>query len=243
MQLKLRRSQRDAGLISTSVVFCLDARAELDPRERDSLTRYKLYDQVIYNSEAAQRSLDKSVAGTNEGTTAGLVKGVFHLAMTALRLNVTVRSLERGQHIECKSLDELIAAEDAIKQACQNLKVYLDIAATFDGSEVIFDYSEDEPQVIAQAIRPEPILMPAAAQLAPVQPMQSLPPPDSPSPSRDPEYYEEGRPYDGQGNSDGFGDWPRDVSDATEFEGRPAKFAAITAGVVILILLLAMCHG
>jgi hypothetical protein len=160
MQLKLRRSQRDGGLVAKNVIFCLDARAELTHFERDNLSRYKLYDQVIYNSEAAKRQLDKSVAATSEGTATGLLRGVVHLALTALRLNITIRSLERGHHIECKSMDELLAAEEAIMEACRNLKVYLDVAATFDGSEVVVEFATGEPVAVAASGSPEPILAP-----------------------------------------------------------------------------------
>jgi hypothetical protein len=164
MQLKLRRSQRDGGLVAKNVIFCLDARAELTHFERDNLARYKLYDQVIYNSDAAKRQLDKSVAATSEGTATGLLRGVVHLALTALRLNITIRSLERGHHIECKSMDELLAAEEAILEACRSLKVYLDVAATFDGSEVLVDFATGEPVAVAAATPPEPILAPATTQ-------------------------------------------------------------------------------
>lgn len=57
MQLKLQRSQREGGVVSKSVIFCLDARVEFTPAEQASITRYKLHKQVIYNSEAAQKHL------------------------------------------------------------------------------------------------------------------------------------------------------------------------------------------
>src|SRR5579863_8194062 len=170
MQLKLRRSQRDAGIVSTSVVFCLDARADLTPQERSNLARYKLYDQVIYNSEASRRHLEQSAAANADGTARGGLKALAHVAMAAVRLNVTVRSLERGQHIECKSMEELLAAEEAIMQACQTLKTYLEAAATFDGSEMVIDFAGAEPLVVAQAIRPEPILAPPMVELTATPP-------------------------------------------------------------------------
>jgi hypothetical protein len=40
-----------------------------------------------------------------------------HVALTALKLNIMVSSLERGHHIACKDLDELLAAEDAFYTA------------------------------------------------------------------------------------------------------------------------------
>lgn len=77
------------------------------------------------------------------------------MAMAALKLNITIGSLQKGQHVECKSLDELLAAEDAILTACKNLKAFLETAATFDGREVLIDFDTAEPVIIAEATRPE----------------------------------------------------------------------------------------
>ena len=54
MQLKLRRSQRDGGIIARNVIFCLDARVEFTSEEQRHITRYKLQNEVIYNSEESQ---------------------------------------------------------------------------------------------------------------------------------------------------------------------------------------------
>ena len=60
--------------------------------------------------------------------------------MMALTLRVTVDSLMSGQHIECKDLDELIGAEAAIRDACENIKAYLETAVTFDGREEVVEF-------------------------------------------------------------------------------------------------------
>jgi hypothetical protein len=181
MQLHLRRSQRDGGVISKSVIFCLDAQAGFTPEEDENIRRYKLHNQCIYNSEASKRMLDRADAA-GDGSTRGALKSLAFSAFAAMRLNITVSSLSRGQHIECKSLDELLAAEDALYEACRNLKMYLDTAATFDGREVVIDYSQPEqPQVVAQAqpaqilvATPSPIAAaPQAAISAPAQTVEA----------------------------------------------------------------------
>src|SRR3546814_10949521 len=58
--------------------------------------------------------------------------------------------------MECKSLDELLGAEDAIMTACQNLKAYLQAASTFDGRETLIDFDGDVPTIVAQASTPNP---------------------------------------------------------------------------------------
>lgn len=62
MQLKLKRTQRDSGVISKAVIFCLDARIEFTHAEAQDISRYKLANQMLYNSEASKRLLEKSAA-------------------------------------------------------------------------------------------------------------------------------------------------------------------------------------
>ena len=62
MQLKLSRSQKSSGMLSKSVVFCLDARADLTQEERHLIDKYKLGSQVIYNSAASAKHLANASA-------------------------------------------------------------------------------------------------------------------------------------------------------------------------------------
>jgi hypothetical protein len=166
MQLKLQRSQRDAGVMSKTVIFCLDARVTFTDAEAADIKRYKMEKQVIYNSEAARRLLDKS-QGQNDGSAIGGLKSLATLAMAAMNLNISIGSLRNGQHVECKSMEELLGTEEAIMTACQNLKGYLGLAATFDGREVVVDFDQDEPTVTATA--------PAPLAIAPPQAQAALP--------------------------------------------------------------------
>ena len=157
MQLKLVRSQRESGVISKSVIFCLDARVQLTAEEQASINKYKLGGQVIYNSEASKRHLDAHQGALASGTAGGIAKSFVSLAMAALNLNITINGLQNGQHIECKSLDELLAAEAALMEACTNLRAFLDTAATFDGREVLIDFNGKEPALVSAA--PPPMLV------------------------------------------------------------------------------------
>ena len=172
MQLKIKRSQRDGGVISKIAIFCLDARVEFTGEEKRHIARYKLGREVIYNSEASKRHHEKGESNLGSGTV-GNLKALGSFVLARLNLNISIDSLERGQHVECKSLDELMGAEDAVMTACQNLKGYLDLAATFDGREVLFDFATGTPELVAAAIAPSPALV--------VDP-PSLPPPPLPPP-------------------------------------------------------------
>ncbi len=151
MQLKLKRSQRDTGVMSKTVVFCLDARVEFTPEERARLVKYKLHKQVIYNSEAAQKHLMNAGMAAATGSIVGGLKSLGSVAFAAMNLNISIETLEKGQHVECKSMDELLQAENAILTACENLKAYLDTAMTFDGREVLVDFAQGSPEIVAQA--------------------------------------------------------------------------------------------
>jgi hypothetical protein len=172
MQLKIKRSQREGGIISTNVIFCLDARVEFTPDEQRNITRYKLHNQVIYNSDASTRHLDRADAQRGDGSSIrGSLKSLVSVALAAMNLNISISSLQRGHHIECKSMDELLGAEDALVDACKSLKTYLDIAATFDGREVLVDFGSDGPAIVASAT-------PAPMTVVPASPAPALPPPE-----------------------------------------------------------------
>lgn len=165
MQLKLQRSQRMGGILAGTVVFCLDVRADYTEDERRNINKYKLGGQVIYNSQAARKHLER--AGAHLGRTqnrgdlkdqfGGLAHGAFSMALAKMSLNISIASLGRGHHIECKDLDELLEAEDTVREACKNVTRYLQVAETFNGSEVVVEYENGEEKVhIAQ---PTPALI------------------------------------------------------------------------------------
>lgn len=133
MQLRLRRSQKTSGLLSKAAVFVIEARAQLKHEEMENIRKYNLGKEVIYASQTAQASAEKAQAGE------GLFKTLVAVAVNRLSLVITIDSLTRGQVIEGKDLNEIIMAENALMAACQNLKTYLEAAATFDGREAVVD--------------------------------------------------------------------------------------------------------
>lgn len=154
MQLKLKRSQRTGGLMGGKVIFGLDARADLSADEQSLVKKYGLGKLVVYDSEARQKHqgaayghFDNAGSGPLVATGGSVARslwsnarGLASAAMMALSLRVTVDSLVSGQHIECKDLDELLGAEGAIRDACGNLKAYLETALTFDGREEVVEF-------------------------------------------------------------------------------------------------------
>lgn len=169
MQLKIQRSQRNAA-ITGKVIFCVDARIFLTAEEQANVSRYRLGSQVIYNSQASRKHLERADVAGREGS---YWKSLASVAMAAMNLNITIDSLQRGQHIECKDLDELLAAEEALMDACNLLRSYLQTASTFDGREVVVDFSGQEPQAVSKPVPLPPPVMPPPS-VAPAS--QSAPP-------------------------------------------------------------------
>ncbi len=232
MQLKIKRSQREAGLISKTAVFIIDARVVFTANEERNVQRYKLWNEHIYSSESAKKSWINAEL-SKDGSTSGGLKTLTHSILAAFKLNVTVRSIHSGQHIECKNLDELIFAEECIKTACKTLREYLDVASTFNGSEVLYEYQDGEVAVIARSIAPEPALITApgpdqhtsnsSSDIADAEYEEYSPESDTSGPDYD-------QASNGQSSSDGgdWGDWLNN--------NLPVVAAAI--GVLLLFLVI-----
>lgn len=179
MQLKIKRSQRDGGIIGKTAIFQLDVRAEYTAQEQVDIKRYKLHNQAVYNSEASKRHLAQAALHA-DGSAVGELKALGFSILHRMKLNITVKSLADGHHIECKDLEEMIGAEEALVDACKTLKQFLDTAATFDGREVVIDFPGEMQIAIAASATPGPALIaspdapPPSSGAAP-----ALPPPQS----------------------------------------------------------------
>ncbi len=139
MKLYLRRSQREGGLLGGKVVFGLSARIDPSAEESMLIKRYKLGKLICYSSETHQKHAQNAQESLTSGTISGLAKGLARVGMAALSLRCTIDSLVNGQSIECQDLIELLGAEEAIVQACNNAKAFLATAETFDGREVVIE--------------------------------------------------------------------------------------------------------
>jgi hypothetical protein len=156
MALRLKRGERVGTL--GKIVFTLDARIDVSAENRALIEKYKLGDRVIYESANREKYRDKAlrnVANTQDqpGLFASPGSQVWGLAKTlgrvgaaainasfsALSLRVTVNSLMSGVHIECKDMNELLDAEESIRQAGQNLKNEIATATSFSGQEDVID--------------------------------------------------------------------------------------------------------
>jgi hypothetical protein len=141
MQLKLRRSQKTTGMISKSVSFVLDARAELSAEESAAVKKYGLGNQILYAS-AKSKAHAETAMSVDPTTGGGFLRGIAAAAMSRLSLNISIDSLTKGHHIECKDLEELLGAEEAIQNACQAIRGYVELAQTFDGREIVIDFEK-----------------------------------------------------------------------------------------------------
>lgn len=147
MLLKIKRSQRTGGVFANKALFALDIRADYSPEERDSINRYKLGGDVVYSSEGAKRHAARADSHLASGTGGGLAKGIMSMALSSMNLNITIASLQQGHHIECKDMSEVLEAESTLREACKNITSWLDAAKTFDGREIVVEYTGGQEQV------------------------------------------------------------------------------------------------
>lgn len=153
MQLRI---QRKGGVFGGKIYFALDVRAEYSAEEKADINKYEIGGEVVYNSQAAKRHLDAMGQKLDDGGFKGIAGAFGSLALAKMNLNITIASLARGHHIECKDLGELADAEQALYTACKNLRANLKLAASFDGSEVVIDFKDEEPTVVpAQPVQLE----------------------------------------------------------------------------------------
>jgi len=139
MQIKITRSQRKGGIMGGKIIFMLDMRAEYTEKERETINKYNLGGEVIYNSADAQKHLEDAGNKLADGKILG---GFVSVAMARMKLNITILSLKEGVHIECKDLAELLEAEKTVREACQNLVGYLSVAQSFDGRVDVVEINE-----------------------------------------------------------------------------------------------------
>ena len=131
MKLILQRSQKSGMMGVGKITFGLDARAQLTGEEAGYVKTYKMGKEVLYHK--AKISADAQMSDRFLGF-AGLAAT---FAARALDLTITVDSLVKGQHIDCKDIIEMRAAEEQLKEACGVFKEVLESAAHFEGEEVI----------------------------------------------------------------------------------------------------------
>jgi hypothetical protein len=200
MQLKLTRSQRETGLMSKTAQFIINARVQLTAEEQACVQRHKLGRQTIYDSQAKSQLMERSALARASGVTGinhnadpfGILasvgtsimsnafagaKSLAFSALASMKLSITINSLAQGQHIECKSLDELIGAENAIMTACQNLKAYIDTAARFDGHDELYDFATGQPVLIASSSPAMRLIEPPTSPMYIEAPVASNQPP------------------------------------------------------------------
>jgi hypothetical protein len=153
--IKTRRSKKRKGLWRKTI-FVLDARMAVSPDIRKEIAEYDLGGLIVYDSLArkhhteqmkARHEATKQKTGWREPIekqVLGLVKFMFRTVLVVisatrvgLAVRVTVASLMKGAHIECRSLNELLTAEEAIAKAGGSIRAFIDEARTFDGREEI----------------------------------------------------------------------------------------------------------
>lgn len=125
MKLVFSRDQKSTGLISKSIAFTLDVRADLTPEEETWVRQYKMGGTVLYQKYEI----------TDPGK--GLLGLASRLGYKALNTEITVDGLAKGRHFECKDIIEMRTVEEQVKDAARVFREMLETAAHFGGEEVV----------------------------------------------------------------------------------------------------------
>ena len=133
MKLKLRRSQKSGmtGNITFKLFFIVD----LNDEEAAALRTYKFGRLIVYETpKGAAASEGLRSAGGLGGIGRGLAATI---AAKATNQILSVNDMVDGKEIICKDINEMIAAEEQIRDACLSLSRVLYMCMHFDGEEII----------------------------------------------------------------------------------------------------------
>ncbi len=145
----------------------LDARLDLNPEEQTLLNKYEtqLFDLVLYDSDARvqhEHSAQERYQAAAESAEAvplfpdindipsaignffsslwNLGAGATHDVISTLSLQLTLRSLLAGLHVESESMHEILYIAGKMKLAAEDLSEVFHLALTFDGSEDLSEH-------------------------------------------------------------------------------------------------------
>ncbi|MCC8977576.1 hypothetical protein [Bradyrhizobium acaciae] len=123
MFLILRRDQRRS--LTGKVIFRLDVHAEIEPAEMKCIEHYRLKSTVLYTKHIV----------VERGR--GLLGLISRLLFRALNISISVGDLVHGKRVECRSIIEMLAVEDQVREAAKTFKLVLNAATHFGGEEAI----------------------------------------------------------------------------------------------------------
>ena len=136
MKLKLRRDQKSGmtGKVSFKLFFIVD----LDAGEAAALKKYKFGKQIVYETPKGAAANEGLMMAVAAGGLGGMGRGLAAtIAAKAFDHILTVNDMVDGKEIVCKDIDEMIAAEEQIRDACTSLSRILYICQHFEGEEII----------------------------------------------------------------------------------------------------------
>ncbi len=136
MKLKLSRSQKTGltGKVSFKLFFIVD----LDADEKAALAKYKFGKHVVYETPKGAAASEGLRNAMDAGGIGGIGRGLASaIAAKAFNQILTVNDMVNGKEIACDDINEMIAAEEQIKDACNSLSRILYMCRHFDGEEII----------------------------------------------------------------------------------------------------------
>lgn len=146
MQLYIKRSQRDKGLIFKKTIFMLDVRLDLTADELHLMKKHKFFKEVIYRSLADRRHTEKlfNAGRVYRNQLFLLIVMIVRYIAKLISSRCTYKSLYKGQHLACADLFELSENEQSLHSACERAITYLDAIRRYDGRENLYAFTSKE---------------------------------------------------------------------------------------------------
>lgn len=127
MQLIVRRNQ-DRGLLG-GVSFTLDVRVALNEDEQALVKKYKVQKMTLLKKEGGLLGSLINEAVKEKSSVMG-----FFLERSQ---SMTIDTLQKGITTKAKDVSVLLEQEEMARDVCKNLKMLLNVMASFGGEEVI----------------------------------------------------------------------------------------------------------
>ena len=127
MQLIVRRNQ-DRGLLG-GISFTLDVRVVLNEDEQALVKKYKVQKMTLFKKEGGLLGdlVKKAVKDENS------IMGLF----LERSQSMTIETLQKGVTTKAKDVSVLLEQEERAREVCKNLKIFLNVMASFGGEEII----------------------------------------------------------------------------------------------------------
>ncbi len=136
MKLEIKKSKKKG--LTGKIKFSFSAMAILTSEEKRLIEEFNSGKIILFEFEKASSGV-ANVIGAGLSSTR-LPSDVANIVFSFGTGKVSVNDLVHGKTVDCSDIQEIMAAEESMKRACQTLVVMLDEMKNYEGTEE-FEFS------------------------------------------------------------------------------------------------------